>query len=56
MIDCLSDGRQIHGDGGEFALTLYTTDGDPIVYYLRVVPDTRDVEVLVDSSQAPERP
>ncbi|MFM1727188.1 hypothetical protein ABI214_08130 [Prescottella soli] len=49
VIDCLSDGRQ--RDGGEFALTLYTTEGDPIVYYLRAAAGTNDIEVLVDSSQ-----
>ncbi|MGF7120544.1 hypothetical protein [Rhodococcus sp. BE178] len=49
MIGCLSDGRE--RDSGEFAFTLYTTEGDPIVYYLRTVPGTNDVEVLVDSSQ-----
>ncbi|WP_305091628.1 DUF4362 domain-containing protein [Prescottella sp. R16] len=49
VIDCLSAGRE--RNGGEFALTLYTTEGDPIVYYLRVMAGTNDVDVLVDSSQ-----
>ncbi|WP_433607937.1 hypothetical protein [Prescottella agglutinans] len=49
VIDCLSDGRQ--RGGGEFALTLHTIEGDPIVYYLRVAAGTNEVEVLVDSSQ-----
>lgn len=49
VIGCLSDGRE--RDSGEFAFTLYTTEGDPIVYHLRTVPGTNDVEVLVDSSQ-----
>ncbi|MGF7121954.1 hypothetical protein [Rhodococcus sp. BE178] len=49
VIDCLSGGRE--RSGGEFALTSYTTEGDPIVYYLRTAPGTNDVEVLVDSSQ-----
>ncbi|MFC4604419.1 hypothetical protein [Rhodococcus kronopolitis] len=49
VIDCLSGGRQRHG--GEFALTSYTTEGDPIVYYLRATPATSDFEVLVDTSQ-----
>ncbi|MDH6680547.1 hypothetical protein M2284_004776 [Rhodococcus sp. LBL1] len=49
VIDCLSDGRL--RDGGEFSLTLYTTEGDPIVYYLRTAAGTNEVEVLVDSSQ-----
>ncbi|QBJ96891.1 hypothetical protein ERC79_13740 [Rhodococcus sp. ABRD24] len=49
VIDCLSQGRQ--RDGGEFALTLYTTEGDPIVYYLRAAAGASEVEVLVDSSQ-----
>lgn len=49
VIDCLSDGRR--RDGGEFALTLYTIEGDPIVHYLRAAPATNEVEVLVDSSK-----
>ncbi|NLU81388.1 DUF4362 domain-containing protein [Rhodococcus sp. HNM0569] len=49
MTDCLPEGRE-HG-GGEFALTSYTTEGDPIVYYLRTAAGTNEVEVLVDSSQ-----
>ncbi|MFM1722704.1 hypothetical protein ABEU20_001263 [Rhodococcus sp. PAM 2766] len=49
VIDCLSGGRE--REGGEFALTLYTTEGDPIDYYLRAIAYTTDVEVLVDSSQ-----
>lgn len=49
VIDCMSDGRQ--RGGGEFALTLDTTEGDPIVYYLRAPAGTNDVEVLVDSSR-----
>ncbi|ORJ92515.1 hypothetical protein A6F55_24145 [Prescottella equi] len=49
VIDCLSEGRE--RGGGEFALTSYTTEGDPIVYYLRTAAGTNDVEVLVDSSR-----
>lgn len=49
VLDCLIEGRG--GRGAEFALTQFTTDGDPIVYYLRTPAGVTEIEVLVDTSQ-----
>ncbi|WP_139277684.1 hypothetical protein [Rhodococcus marinonascens] len=49
MIDCLIAGR--NGQGAEYVLTVFTTDGDPITLYYRVQPGTEDAEVFVDSSE-----
>lgn len=48
-VDCLSDAR--YARGGEFVLTLFTTEGDPIVHYFRVRAGSSDVEVWTDSSR-----
>jgi hypothetical protein len=48
-IDCLIAGQ--NGDGGEFVLRTFTTDGEPVVTYFRVLPGSSEVEVFVDDSK-----
>ncbi len=43
---CLEDARA-SGRGAELAVAVPTTEGDPIVHYVRVLPD-RSLEVYVD--------
>ncbi len=47
VIDCIAGGQRNHG--GEFTLTLDTTEGDRTVSYLRVAAGTSAVGVLTDT-------
>lgn len=49
QIDCMRQSRT--SGGSEFTMRSTTTEGDEIVDYIRVLPDSVQVEVIVDNSQ-----